>query len=56
MHYAKSRKVAGLIPDQLNKFFNRPNSSNHTMALGPTKFLTEMSTRNIPEEWRATDA
>jgi hypothetical protein len=35
------------IPDEVN-FFNLPNPSTHTMALGSTQPLTEMSTRNIP--------
>jgi hypothetical protein len=29
-------------------FFNLPNHSSHTMALGSTHPLTEMSTRNLP--------
>jgi hypothetical protein len=29
-------------------FFNLPNHSSRTMALGSTKPLTEMSTRNLP--------
>jgi hypothetical protein len=29
-------------------FFNLPNPSSHTMALGSTQSLTEMSTRNVP--------
>jgi hypothetical protein len=29
-------------------FFNRPNPSSRTMALGSTQSLTEMSTTNIP--------
>jgi hypothetical protein len=29
-------------------FFNWPNSSSRTMALGSTQPLTEMSTRNLP--------
>jgi hypothetical protein len=29
-------------------FFNLPNSSSRTMALGSTRPLTEMSTRNLP--------
>jgi hypothetical protein len=34
-HYATSRKVAGLNPDEVNEFFFIfPNPSNHTMALG----------------------
>jgi hypothetical protein len=34
-------------PDEVN-FFNLPNLSSHTMALGLTQPLTEMSTRNLP--------
>jgi hypothetical protein len=30
-------------------FFSWPNPSSHTMALGWTQPLTEMSTRNLPE-------
>jgi hypothetical protein len=29
-------------------FFNLPNPSSHTMGLGSTQPLTEMSTMNIP--------
>jgi hypothetical protein len=29
-------------------FFNLPNPSSRTMALGSTQHLTEMSTRNLP--------
>jgi hypothetical protein len=42
---------AGKSRDQiLNEvdFFNLPNASSRTMALGSTQSLTEMSTRNIP--------
>jgi hypothetical protein len=35
------------IPDQVD-FFNLPNPSSRTMALGSTQSLIEMSTRNIP--------
>jgi hypothetical protein len=42
-HYATSQKVAGLIPG----FFNWSNPSSHTMVLGSTQPLTEMSTRNL---------
>jgi hypothetical protein len=42
-----SRKVAGSNPDEVD-FFNRPNPSSRTMALGSTQPLTAMSTRNIP--------
>jgi hypothetical protein len=52
-HYARSQKVAGLIPDEVIGFFNLPNPSNRTMALGSTQPLTEISTRNIlgGKEW-----
>jgi hypothetical protein len=35
------------VPDGVN-FFNLPNPSSRTMALGSTQPLTEMSTRNLP--------
>jgi hypothetical protein len=38
-HYATSRKVAGSIPDELTGFFNCPNPSIRTMALGSTQSL-----------------
>jgi hypothetical protein len=31
-------------------FFDLPNPSSRTMALGSTQPLTEMSTRNLPGE------
>jgi hypothetical protein len=46
MHYATSRKVAGSRLDEVD-FFNLPNPSSRTMALGSTQPLTEMSTRNL---------
>jgi hypothetical protein len=46
-HYAISRKAAGSIPDIIG-FFDLPNPSSRTMALGPTQPLTETSTRNLP--------
>jgi hypothetical protein len=48
-HYATSRKVTGLSPDEVD-FFNLPNPSTLTMVLGLTQPLTEMSTRNLPGE------
>jgi hypothetical protein len=36
------------IPDEVIGFFNLPNPSSRTMALGLTQPLTEMSTRNLP--------
>jgi hypothetical protein len=44
MHYFRSRKVAGPIPNEVIEFFNWPNLSSRTMALGSTQPLTEMST------------
>jgi hypothetical protein len=35
------------VPNEVN-FFNLPNPSSRIMALGSTKPLTEMSTRNLP--------
>jgi hypothetical protein len=35
------------VPDKVD-FFNLPNPSSRTMALGSTQPLTEMSTRNLP--------
>jgi hypothetical protein len=46
-YYATSRKVAGSSADEVD-FFNLPNPSTRTMALGSTQPLTEMSTRNLP--------
>jgi hypothetical protein len=48
LRHATSRKVAGLIPDEIIGFFNWPNPSSRTMALGSTQPLTEMSTKNLP--------
>jgi hypothetical protein len=47
MHYATCRKVAGSIPVDAIWFFNWPDPSSRTMALGSTRPLTEMSTKNI---------
>jgi hypothetical protein len=38
---------AGRSPDEMD-FFNSPNPSSRTMALGLTQTLTEMSTRKLP--------
>jgi hypothetical protein len=35
------------VPNEVD-FFNLPNPSSRTMALGSTQLLTEMSTRNLP--------
>jgi hypothetical protein len=37
-------------------FLNLPNPSSHTMALGSTQPLTEMSTRNNPGGKKAAGA
>jgi hypothetical protein len=48
-HYATGRKGAGLIHDQVIRFFfNLPIPSIRIMALGLTQPLTKMSTRNLP--------
>jgi hypothetical protein len=44
------KKVAGSIADEVTRFFNLPNPSSRTMALGSTQSRTEMSTRNLPGE------
>jgi hypothetical protein len=49
-HYATSRKVAGSIRGEIIGFFNWPNASSRTMALGLTQPLTEMSTSYLPGE------
>jgi hypothetical protein len=46
-HCATKRKVVGLIPDGVIGIFHCYNPSGRTIALGSTKPLTEMSTRNI---------
>jgi hypothetical protein len=47
LHYATSWKITGSGPNEVD-FFNLPNPSSRTMALGSTHPLTEMSTRNVP--------
>jgi hypothetical protein len=44
-----------LSPDEVD-FFNLPNPSSRTMALGSTQPITEMSTRNLPGMQRAAGA
>jgi hypothetical protein len=46
-HYATSQKVEGSIPDEVTGYLNWPDSSSHTLALGSTQPLTEMSTMNL---------
>jgi hypothetical protein len=45
------------VPDEVD-FLNLPNPSSHTMALGLTQPLTQMSTRNLPggKKWPARRA
>jgi hypothetical protein len=38
---------AGSSPDEMD-FFNLPNPSSRTLALGSTQPLAEMSTKKIP--------
>jgi hypothetical protein len=45
--YATSRKLAVSSPG-IGGFFNLPNSSRRSTALGSTEPVTVMSTRNIP--------
>jgi hypothetical protein len=42
----QARKSPVRVPDEVD-FFNVPNLSSRTMALGSTQPLTEMSTRNF---------
>jgi hypothetical protein len=46
-HCATNWKVAGSIPDGVTEIIHWHNPSGHTMALGSTQPLREMSTRNI---------
>jgi hypothetical protein len=46
--WATSLKVAGSISVEFNGFFNLPNPSGRTVALGFTQPLTEISTRTLP--------
>jgi hypothetical protein len=49
MHYATRWKVADSITDEAIGFFNLPNPSSRTVALGSTQPLREMSIRNLLE-------
>ena len=46
-HYATNRQVTGSILDGVIGIFQWHNPTSHTMALGSTQPLTEMSTRCI---------
>jgi hypothetical protein len=43
----RARRSPVRVPDDVD-FLNLPNLFSHTVALGPTQPLTEMSTRNLP--------
>jgi hypothetical protein len=43
----QARRLLVRVLDEVD-FFNLPNLSTCTMALGSTQLLTETSTRNIP--------
>jgi hypothetical protein len=47
-----------MIRNEVIGFFNLPNPSSRTMALGSTQPLTEMSTRDLPrgKGWLARKA
>jgi hypothetical protein len=48
-YYATSRKVAGLIPDEVIDFSIDVMLPAALMALGSIQPLREMSTRNLPQ-------
>jgi hypothetical protein len=56
MHCTTSRKVAGTIPYGVTGIFYWHNPSGHTMSLGSTQPLTEISTRNISWEVKTAGA
>jgi hypothetical protein len=55
-HCATSRGVAGSFPDVVIGTVHGLNPSGHTMALGSTQSLTEISTRNVLWEVKAAGA
>jgi hypothetical protein len=44
----QARRSQVLFPMSSLNFFNLPNPSSNTMAMGSTQPLTEMSTMNLP--------
>jgi hypothetical protein len=48
----QARIIASSITDEVIGFYNLPNPSSRTVALGSTQPLTEMSTRNLPGKGR----
>jgi hypothetical protein len=53
-HYAATQKVAGSVPDGVTGNFHWLNASGRPMALRSTQPLTEISTKNISWEIKAT--
>ena len=53
---ATNRKAMGSIPDGVIGIFHWHNPSSHTMSVGLTQPLTEMSTMNISWEVKAAGA
>jgi hypothetical protein len=53
---ATRQEVTGSIPDGVIRIFHSHNPSGHTMALGWTQPLTEISTTNISWEVKAASA
>jgi hypothetical protein len=43
-----SQKAEGLIPDEVNRFFNSSTTSRCTMALGSTQPTPEINIENLP--------
>jgi hypothetical protein len=49
----QSWEVVGSIPEEVVGYLCWCNPTSHTVALGSTKPLTEMNTRNLPgDKWR----
>jgi hypothetical protein len=44
----QARRLPVPVPDEVIFFFNLPNPSTLTMALGSTQPLTKMNTKNLP--------
>jgi hypothetical protein len=46
--YARRRKGADSIPDEVTEFLHLPNPSSRHTSQGSTQTPTEMTTRNLP--------
>jgi hypothetical protein len=44
----QARRPGGRVPMRSLDFFNLPNPSSRTVAMGLTQLLTEFSSRNLP--------